>query len=52
MTWDVFMDTFLESFLLVYIREKKDEEFQDLHQYAARFVQLSHFAPLIFSIES
>lgn len=44
---------------MVYVREKEEEEFQDLHQgnltvnqYAARFVQLSWFTPMMVASES
>lgn len=52
------MDVFLDNFFQVYVREK-EEEFLDLYkgnmsinQYAACFVQLSHFTHILVGTKS
>lgn len=53
------MDAFLKNFFLIYAREKKKEERQDLReenftvaQYAVQFVQLFRFALLMVTLKS
>ena len=58
-TWEKFKGVFYDNYFLEVVRERKEREFADLvqgsmivEQYAAKFIDLSHFGPHLILTEA